>query len=75
MRLKKEFRDALLAEEKLVRKVLNEVEEFNGNEFRLNTCKEWIRKNDERLTCYNFLLALSQLLELPVEALVTYEKD
>ena len=73
MRLKEQFRTQLLGDEKLIRKILNDVEYFNGKYMRLYTFLTWLKNNDERLTCYSILLSISQHVEMPVEALLELE--
>ena len=38
------------------------------------TIKDWLKKDSEKLTHYSFLLALSELLQLPIDQLINIER-
>ena len=37
---------------------------------KYRTIKDWLKKDSEKLTHYSFLLALSELLQLPIDQLI-----
>lgn len=41
---------------------------------KYRTIKDWLKKDDKKLTHYSFLLALSELLQLPIEQLINIER-
>ena len=38
------------------------------------TIRDWLKKDSEKLTHYSFLLALSELLQLPIDQLINIER-
>ena len=38
------------------------------------TIKDWLKKDSEKLTHYSFLLALSELLQLPIDQLINIDR-
>ena len=38
------------------------------------TIRNWLKKDSEKLTHYSFLLALSELLQLPIDQLINIER-
>ena len=41
---------------------------------KYRTIKDWLKKDSEKLTHYSFLLALSELLQLPIDQLINIER-
>ena len=38
------------------------------------TIRNWLKKDSEKLTHYSFLLALSELLQLPIDQLINIDR-
>ena len=41
---------------------------------KYRTIKDWLKKDSEKLTHYSFLLALSELLQLPMDQLINIDR-
>ena len=41
---------------------------------KYRTIKDWLKKDSEKLTHYSFLLALSELLQLPIDQLINIDR-
>ena len=41
---------------------------------KYRTIRDWLKKDSEKLTHYSFLLALSELLQLPIDQLINIDR-